>query len=320
MSLNTHTAPPHTMPTFGPLASHAAPYLKLTLPAKFYNVPADAPALFSTRNGTRVKRQLLNPPPAPVVRSDFDEEVKRMAALLRKELPQVAGLIRNPTSWKDLYYFFDSVDLWVEGAVFLYFVISHISRDNVVAQDAHYRVQQSAMIFQYAGNWVADNADRLAKLPSDTDFLTLFGPSQRADIRGLGGHELDAMREAICFHHARLREKYNSATRSQCVDAPQQTTTTSANTIPKCVAPHISQIQPVASAPVPVPNRVNQYNHNVESSKSFRRCVYSYANSVLSPACYGYRDYGMPPGYGTSVHACECNSNPATSSRRFSQG
>lgn len=204
-----------------------------------------------------------------------------MAALLQKELPQVADLIRNPTSWKDLYYFFDSVDLWVEGAVFLYFVLSHISKDNVIAEDAHYKMQQSAMIFQYAGNWVADNANRVVKLPTDTDFLNLFDALQRADIRGFKGSDLEAMREAIRYHHARLREKYSSATRTQCINPSRQTTTNSVNTVQKCIAPYISQVQPIPSALVSAPDMVAQDSPNVELSTSFQHSFHSDTNPAI---------------------------------------
>ena len=261
MSLNALPSPLNTMSTFGPLAIHAAPYLKLTLPDKFYNVPADAPALFSTNNGTRAKRQLYLPLSATIVRSDFDQEVKRMAAILRQELPHVAGLIRNPTSWTDLYYFFDAIDLWVEGAVFLYFVISHIAKDNVM----HHRMQQDAMIFQYAGKWVTDNADRLAKLSAETDFLTLFGPAQRADIRGFRFHDLEAMKEAIRFHHARLREKYNTVIpRAQCINTPHQPASHSAHAIQKCVGPVTKPAQTVVTQPLPLPTQLSQ---NIGPSK-----------------------------------------------------
>ena len=254
------------MSTFGPLAAHAAPYLKLALPAKFYNVPADAPAVFSTRNGIRAKRLLCIPPPAPVVRSDFDQEVKRMAALLRKELPQVAGLIRNPGSWKDLYYFFDAVDLWVEGAVFLYFVISHISKDNEIAQESYRRMQQNAMIFHYAGNWVANNADHIAKLPPETDFIALFGHSQKADICRFGVYELDVMKEALRFHHARLREKHDAMVKQQCIDPLQQPASHPPQAIQHAHASAMHHPQSLVSQPLAL-NRENQHQNKLRPSK-----------------------------------------------------
>lgn len=255
------------MSTFGPLGAHAAPYLKLSLPAKFYNVPADAPALFSTKNGARAKRQLYNPPPAPVVRSNFDDEVKRMASLLRKELPQIADQIRNPTSWKDLYYFFDAVDLWVEGAVFLYFVISHISKENVVTQDAQNRMHQNAAIFRYAGTWVAENSDRLAKLSPETDFLALFGPAQRDDIRNFGHYELEAMKEAIRFHHMRLRDRTNNLSRVPCTEPAYLPMHTSAHPMQQFVQPAVPHVQSVAPQVYPRLNRDVQYTQSIDASE-----------------------------------------------------
>ena len=198
-----------------------------------------------------------------------------MAALLRQELPQVAGFIRNPTSWKDLYYFFDAVDIWVEGAVFLYFVVSHIAKDNLM----HHRMQQDAMVFQYAGKWVTDNADRLAKLPTETDFLTLFGPAQRADIRGFGFRELEAMKEAIRFHHARFREKYNTVVpRAQCIDTPHQPDSHSACVIQQSIGPVMQPAQPIVAQSLPPPN---QFSQNIGPSKLSRFDFQNVANSFL---------------------------------------
>lgn len=255
------------MSTTGPLAAHAAPYLKLTLPAKFYNVPADAPAMFSTRNGTRAKRQLFTPSPAPIVRSDFDGEVKRMAALLRKELPQVAGLIRNPGAWKDLYYFFDAVDLWVEGAVFLYYVISHISKDNELAHESYIRMHQNAMIFHYAANWVTNNADRIAPLPTETDLTTLFNQFQKGDMCGFRDYEVETMKQALRFHHARLREKYNAVAQAHRVDAVQQPASHPPHGVQQGFVPAMQHAPPVDSQSAPVLDHKDQYHHKIVPGK-----------------------------------------------------
>jgi hypothetical protein len=268
------------MSTTGPLAAHARQYLELTLPKKFYdNIPHDAPALFSTKNGSREKRQLQSPPPPPVARSDLDHEVKRMAALLRKTLPDVASTIRNPSSWIDLYYFFDAVDLWVEGAPFLYFVLSHISRDNEIAQQVSIKREQDAIIFQYAGNWVAENADRIAKLPSDMDFTKFFTPSDKDQIYGFSASELEVMKEALRFHHDRLRGRHNLAAEAQRAATPQHPVSHPAQLIQQGFAPIMQHARPMGPQPFPALDREDQchkimpgklskeaFRHSAESS------------------------------------------------------
>jgi hypothetical protein len=247
------------MSTAGPLAAHAGQYLELTLPKKFYdNIPRDAPALFSTKNGTRQKRQLHSPPPPPVARSDLDQEVKRMAALLRRTLPDVASTIRNPRSWIDLYYFFDAVDLWVEGASFLYFVLSHISKDNEIAEQASIKREQNAIIFQYAGNWVAENADRIAKLPSDMDFTKFFTQSDKDQIYGFRTGELEVMKEALRFHHDHLRGRQNLAAEAQHAATPQHPVSHPAQLSEQGFAPIMQHDQPMVPHPFSALDREDQ--------------------------------------------------------------
>jgi hypothetical protein len=64
----------------------------------FYKLPADAVAHFSTNLGKQQKREVADPPPAPVVRSNVDDEIRRKAIELREQCPSIARRVTFPVS------------------------------------------------------------------------------------------------------------------------------------------------------------------------------------------------------------------------------
>src|SRR4051812_29888746 len=94
----------------------------------FYILDPQAPAIFSTNNGARPKRELVKPFPSPIIRTDMASDVEVRATQLIEAFPEVKSLKGVPTNWYILHRFFDGHDLWVEGAKFCYWVILAISR------------------------------------------------------------------------------------------------------------------------------------------------------------------------------------------------
>ncbi len=93
---------------------------------QFYKVAAEAPARFSTNNGTKPKRELVEPYPAPIVRTNLEDDVEKRALELLKDFPWSAGIYVPPVDWYQLHEFFDGHDLWVEGASFCFYVMIRI--------------------------------------------------------------------------------------------------------------------------------------------------------------------------------------------------
>lgn len=98
------------------------------VPPHFYIVKPASAAVFSTVNGTKPKRELVEPFPMPVIRSDMESDVDARANQLIKEFPATPLSIMDVSTWWDLHKYFDSHDLWVDGARFCYYVLLAIAR------------------------------------------------------------------------------------------------------------------------------------------------------------------------------------------------
>ena len=98
------------------------------LQLEFYNCRPEAPALFSTKFGTRAKRNLIQPYPATIIRTDLPGDVDIRSNQLLEEFAESRDIFEVPHSWFMLHDFFDGYDIWVEGAQFCYYVIHAICR------------------------------------------------------------------------------------------------------------------------------------------------------------------------------------------------
>jgi hypothetical protein len=186
-----------TKMTSNSLSDWVNPHLNLTLGMKFYDVPENAPATFSTKNGSIKKRQLPVPPSPPVARSDVDIEIRRKAKLLREEFPAIVrGISHPPTTWFDLYKYFDGVDLWYEDASFLFYVLNHISNENVVL---NHNLEESkhAEIRNWAKLWVDASVQRILNVPGTQDLISIFDESEKESIDGLDNNQIALLRNAL---------------------------------------------------------------------------------------------------------------------------
>lgn len=78
-------------------------------PLFFVDVPVDAAAVFSTNKGTRPHRPLPCPVPVHSVRRGGEEDVQSKAWYLLKTQPAIAeAILTPPTTWRDLYHYFDA--------------------------------------------------------------------------------------------------------------------------------------------------------------------------------------------------------------------
>lgn len=174
-----------------------APHMKLNPPLAFFNVPARRPSTFSTKFGAIPKRQLPLPPSPAIVRSDINAEIRRKATSLREEFPEIVrGISKPPTSWYDLYDYFDAVDLWYEGAPFLFYVLNHISNENVIL-NRELEESKHAEIRNWAKLWVDANVKRVLSIPSAQDLISIFDKSEQESIEGLEKHQLILLRNAL---------------------------------------------------------------------------------------------------------------------------
>ena len=186
-------------------------YIKSTKPPKqFYTVNPSRLSTFSTKSGTIPKRENSYPLPPPLARSDVDAEIRRKATGLREEFPEIVrGIDKPPSAWYDLHNYFDAVDLWLEGAVFLYYVINHIANENI-ALNHDLEETKVAEIRQWAKLWVEGNLRRIMSFPPGHDLISIFDECERDSIHSLEQRQLGQLRTALNvyrkeYEHLRVR-------------------------------------------------------------------------------------------------------------------
>ncbi len=120
------------------------------MPQSFWRTPDNAAAAFSTQLGRYPKRQLPDPLPPPIARSNMNWDIQKKAQNLVRQFPELARGITPIHEWYHLYKYFDAHDLWVEGAAFCFFVIYRIGVVN-----EQLIIEQREMIEDFAKDWVA---------------------------------------------------------------------------------------------------------------------------------------------------------------------
>lgn len=199
------------------MSSHAEAPLKLEriplppipgpLPPTFFTETPPKPlAVFSTHLSTRPFRNLPNPVPPHVIRSADHEDVSRKAWSLLRTYPEVAESIFTPPAvWPDLYHYFDAMDLWTEGAGFLFHVLGFIVRVNWTRFNC---------LRVYADQWAITHEMRLIDMPKlQPDLLSsIFTAEDNAwfDVGSLTPYQKNALTVVLNSHRDVLRAKHDS--------------------------------------------------------------------------------------------------------------
>jgi hypothetical protein len=169
-------------------------------------IPKDSRALFSTHGGTRPVRSLPDPSPPRVLRTGLYEshesDVRKKAFFLLRTYPDIAQtIVIPPVSWEDLYHYFDGMDIWTEGAWFLFCVLGDITRVNLT---------RVAEIEVYCDAWVRENEMRLMSLPElqQSTLGSVFSINDHAwfDVDNMTRHEKTVLATKINSRRATLLE------------------------------------------------------------------------------------------------------------------
>lgn len=149
-----------------------------SLPPQFYeSMPADAPAIFSTRGCSRQPRACPFPRPSRTVRSGqdslLDDEILDRANALRHEFRDISDKLMPPARWSDLYQYFDGYDIYVQNPGFLFLVISLIGRQNL----DKIQLIQDAML-----QWVETNWIRFIQFPAGADIVSMATTPEDQDF------------------------------------------------------------------------------------------------------------------------------------------
>jgi len=247
---------------------HQAIALEPSMPREFYNLPKDAPALISSHFGKHPKRELADPPPAPIARSDGPDDIVRKANYFRKQFPIFSRKIRALTTWEQLYHFFDAYDLQLEGPAFLFYVINHLAnenfamdRDEAWLNSRELAIEKKNEMNKWAGQWVAANTERLASVPNSTeDLTTIFTPEDTNDIDGMKSDELMVLKEALQFHFLAFKKKVDAeaAERQSVFEAQRMLKPSSQSIAPSMHQPYSQQYHRQHSMVGPTPPIVTQ--------------------------------------------------------------
>jgi hypothetical protein len=170
----------------------------MELPKDFFKLPANAKALFSTNRQKRAKRDLPDPAPAPIVRSNPLNDVYEKANGLWDKYYDEIYELKQPTSWFDLHQFFDAVDLYTDGPDFCYMLIVHLA-ERIKEQ----RWETHFLIDKFARDWAEEMGPDLPYLPQLEHGYDItinhvdFHPIHLASYRW---QEIDLLRNAVNFH------------------------------------------------------------------------------------------------------------------------
>ncbi len=169
------------------------------------NVPLHAPAVFSTVAGMKPFRPLPSPPPLPIIRPVDPDDIKRKAWSLIHMYPDVTQpVIYPPRSWPDLFIYFDPLDVWTEGAGFLFHVVGFIVKINVT---------RLKCIEEYAGDWARRNEAKLTNMHPNHDVLysgLTLHDQMYFDIGNMTRHETNTLVTILNNHRQAVQAKHGS--------------------------------------------------------------------------------------------------------------
>ena len=237
------------------------------MPTQFYDVPEACLAIFSTNCGAIAKRQLPDPPPPSIVRSDIDGDIQRKATALWQEFPVQIQHVRCPLAWEDLYTYFDAVDLWTEGPEYLFEVIRYIGYQNyTIDREANLEIQLE--IYKWAGEWVRLNEHKLRQVPERADLPSLFNDTEWNEVAGMKQEEFTTLVAALHYHRHLLNlEQENHAAEqvlrdmsAQAARVPQLFQGPPSMPIPQPMTVLHPMSRPGSMIPQPKHSRVNRTN------------------------------------------------------------
>lgn len=135
-------------------------YVEDNLPVGFYTTtPSWAKAVFSTLDGKRELRHLQHVLPARHVHLWSKDEVQSTCNSIRKVWWKLMKNMPKPTSWDDLWLWFDSHDIYHYGATNLWNVLNNLYDEN---QTILVDFQQDIVLLvgNWADEWVAKDENK----------------------------------------------------------------------------------------------------------------------------------------------------------------
>ncbi|KAI0475776.1 hypothetical protein GGR56DRAFT_674305 [Xylariaceae sp. FL0804] len=176
--------------------------------AFFTDPPKHAPAIFSTKNGTRAFRHVPNPTRERDGHWWHAAEIHVYCDELRHQHFGTCKYIQPVADYWDLYRYFDALEIYEKGAQNLWNVINRLLHQNqYILQDLINDVMP--MIEEWAVDLLSDPqiCKRLADWNPSTfpNVLSVFSPYELREIEGLDDWYSAAICNVLSRHHVNLR-------------------------------------------------------------------------------------------------------------------
>jgi hypothetical protein len=171
-------------------------------PTFFTDIPPGSAAIFSTLLGTRPFRPLPNPVPVHAIRTGSGNDIRdKSYDLFKRYLAIAESIVTPPTTWQDLYHYFDVTDLWTEGAGFLFHVLGYIVMVNVTKLN---------FLESFTREWAFSNEARLTNMVPHQDMLSsLQTPDDQAlfDYDNLTSYDKEILNSILKWHCEAFQSK-----------------------------------------------------------------------------------------------------------------
>ena len=164
----------------------------------YWGMPADSLCLLSK---PKFKRTFGRLDPRPRGGSAWDNsQVQNMVGILRERHERVKNtypLIR-PHTWEDLYYYFDAVDLWHNGAWNLWQVLHRMCDED---EGAPLDQMERDVIEEWAYAWCTHekNRERLGRWDGTGDVLTVLSPADAESVPWSRWEALEFLRGVLRY-------------------------------------------------------------------------------------------------------------------------
>lgn len=149
--------------------------------------PREAESIFSTERGTRLPRYLAHVLPARYVHLWSGTEIQKVCNSLRLRFWDCMREMPVPRDWVDLYYYFDSYDLYHYGALNLWNIIHHLISENHIL---YHEVEalKKLEIGRWADEWLANQSNKSSLLDWTADSGSISSLLSADDLENLGAN------------------------------------------------------------------------------------------------------------------------------------
>jgi hypothetical protein len=173
----------------------------------FINVPENSLALFSTENGTKPRRNLQHFVPPRHISPWTARQIQDAVDVIKVHCWSVRKSIQLPSTYYDLYHYFDGYDLWHMGVQNCWNILNHLFWETQRELPALVTATRSE-IESWADELIRDNRRRQQLYnwdsTSDSDVLRMFKGEELMGLDGLDEWYLPIVRDVLYRVHGTL--------------------------------------------------------------------------------------------------------------------